>query len=149
MRRITLSRYLIEEQREKGKINADLRLLIEVVARACKSIAIAIGKGCLGVGHSLSIGMRLTDLLGSSGSVEPVARRVDDIGDPVGLGRTRRNRSGRDQRVNNGQRRVERLITENDRLIVDHGLRERRWRRRCGKDVGHHPTARKHDGRKK
>jgi len=48
MRRITLSRYLIEEQREKGRINADLRLLIEVVARACKSIAIAIGKGGLG-----------------------------------------------------------------------------------------------------
>ena len=48
MRRITLSRYLIEEQRERGKINADLRLLIEVVARACKRIAIAIGKGGLG-----------------------------------------------------------------------------------------------------
>jgi fructose-1,6-bisphosphatase I len=48
MRHITLSRYLIEEQREKGKINADLRLLIEVVARACKRIAIAIGKGGLG-----------------------------------------------------------------------------------------------------
>jgi len=48
MRRISLSRYLIEEQREKGKINADLRLLIEVVARACKSIAVAIGKGALG-----------------------------------------------------------------------------------------------------
>jgi len=48
MRRITLSRYLIEEQRDKGKINADLRLLIEVVARACKGIAVAIGKGALG-----------------------------------------------------------------------------------------------------
>jgi fructose-1,6-bisphosphatase I len=48
MRRITLSHYLIEEQREKGKINADLRLLVEVVARACTSIAIAIGKGGLG-----------------------------------------------------------------------------------------------------
>ena len=48
MRRISLSRYLIEEQREKGKINADLRLLIEVVSRACKGIAIAIGKGGLG-----------------------------------------------------------------------------------------------------
>jgi fructose-1,6-bisphosphatase I len=46
--RTTLSRYLIEEQREKGRINADLRLLIEVVARACKSIAVAIGKGGLG-----------------------------------------------------------------------------------------------------
>jgi fructose-1,6-bisphosphatase I len=45
MRRITLSRYLIEEQRERGKINGDLRLLIEVVSRACKRIAIAIGKG--------------------------------------------------------------------------------------------------------
>ncbi|MBA3997684.1 MAG: class 1 fructose-bisphosphatase [Candidatus Accumulibacter sp.] len=53
MRRITLSRYLIEEQREKGKINADLRLLIEVVARACKSIAIAIGKGGLGEGGGI------------------------------------------------------------------------------------------------
>jgi fructose-1,6-bisphosphatase I len=48
MQRITLSRYLIEEQRAKQKINADLRLLIEVVARACKGIAIAIGKGALG-----------------------------------------------------------------------------------------------------
>ena len=48
MRRISLSRYLIEEQRDKGKITADLRLLIEVVARACKSISVAIGKGSLG-----------------------------------------------------------------------------------------------------
>lgn len=47
MRRISLSRYLIEEQREKGKINADLRLLIEVVARACRGIAIAVGKGAI------------------------------------------------------------------------------------------------------
>ena len=45
MRRTTLSRYLIEQQRAKGNINADLRLLIEVVSRACKSISIAIGKG--------------------------------------------------------------------------------------------------------
>ncbi len=48
MARMTLSRYLIEEQREKGKITADLRLLIEVVSRACKAISIAIGKGGLG-----------------------------------------------------------------------------------------------------
>ncbi|MQY52305.1 class 1 fructose-bisphosphatase [Rhodocyclus tenuis] len=48
MRRISLSRYLIEEQREKGRIDADLRLLIEVVARACQRISIAIGKGELG-----------------------------------------------------------------------------------------------------
>ncbi|MBK5914821.1 class 1 fructose-bisphosphatase [Rhodocyclus purpureus] len=48
MARVSLSRYLIEQQREHGRIDADLRLLIEVVARACKRIAIAIGKGELG-----------------------------------------------------------------------------------------------------
>ena len=48
MARMTLSRYLIEEQREKGVITADLKLLIEVVSRACKAISIAIGKGGLG-----------------------------------------------------------------------------------------------------
>ncbi len=45
---ISLTRFLIEEQREQGHLNADLRLLIEVVARACKSISIAVGKGALG-----------------------------------------------------------------------------------------------------
>jgi fructose-1,6-bisphosphatase I len=48
MRRVTLTRYLIEAQRERGLVCADLRLLIEVVSRACKGIAIAIGKGGLG-----------------------------------------------------------------------------------------------------
>ena len=47
MSNITLSRFLLEQQRE-GRINADLRLLIEVVARACKRISIAVGKGALG-----------------------------------------------------------------------------------------------------
>lgn len=45
---ISLTRFLIEEQRAKGQINADLRLLIEVVARACKSISLAVGRGALG-----------------------------------------------------------------------------------------------------
>ncbi|HRG17364.1 MAG TPA: class 1 fructose-bisphosphatase, partial [Pseudomonadota bacterium] len=45
---ISLTRYLIEEQREKGVIKPDLRLLIEVVARACKTIATQINKGDLG-----------------------------------------------------------------------------------------------------
>jgi fructose-1,6-bisphosphatase I len=45
--RISLTRYLIEEQRA-GRIGPDLRLLIEVVARACKSISVAVGKGALG-----------------------------------------------------------------------------------------------------
>ena len=44
---MSLTRFLIQEQ-HAGHINADLRLLIEVVARACKSIAIAVGKGALG-----------------------------------------------------------------------------------------------------
>jgi fructose-1,6-bisphosphatase I len=48
MRQISLTRFLIEEQREKGQIKPDLRLLIEVVARACKAISNAIGKGALG-----------------------------------------------------------------------------------------------------
>ena len=44
---ISLTRFLIEEARA-GRVNADLRLLIEVVARACKSISVAVGKGALG-----------------------------------------------------------------------------------------------------
>jgi fructose-1,6-bisphosphatase I len=43
----SLTRFLIEEKRA-GRINPDLRLLIEVVARACKTIAVAVGKGALG-----------------------------------------------------------------------------------------------------
>ena len=46
--RISLSRYLVEQQRSKGHIPADLRLLLEVVARACKSISHAVNKGALG-----------------------------------------------------------------------------------------------------
>ncbi len=44
---VSLTRYLLEEQRQ-DRISADLRLLIEVVARACKSISVAVGKGALG-----------------------------------------------------------------------------------------------------
>ena len=44
---ISLTRFLIQEQ-HAGHINADLRLLIEVVSRACKTISTAIGKGALG-----------------------------------------------------------------------------------------------------
>src|SRR3546814_10450165 len=42
----SLTRFLIEEQRG-GRIGPDLRLLVEVVARACKRISIAVGKGAL------------------------------------------------------------------------------------------------------
>ena len=47
MQRITLTRFLIERQRDRQLIPADLRLLLEVVARACKAISISIGKGGL------------------------------------------------------------------------------------------------------
>ncbi|MFA5683234.1 MAG: class 1 fructose-bisphosphatase [Lysobacteraceae bacterium] len=57
MSNVSLSRFLIEEQRKKADITADLRLLIEVVARACKAISIAIGKGELG------------NVLGNAGSI--------------------------------------------------------------------------------
>jgi fructose-1,6-bisphosphatase I len=46
MARVTLTQYLIEQQRA-GRINADLRLLIEVVARACKAIGVNVSKGAL------------------------------------------------------------------------------------------------------
>jgi fructose-1,6-bisphosphatase I len=46
--KISLSRYLVEQQRDKGHIPADLRLLLEVVARACKGISHAVNKGALG-----------------------------------------------------------------------------------------------------
>ena len=46
--KVSLSRYLVEQQRSKGKIPAQLRLLLEVVARACKSISHAVNKGALG-----------------------------------------------------------------------------------------------------
>ncbi len=46
--RISLSRYLVEQQRVHGHIPSELRLLLEVVARACKSISHAVNKGALG-----------------------------------------------------------------------------------------------------
>ncbi len=46
--RISLTRYLVEQQRQDGLIPGDLRLLLEVAARACKSISHAVNKGALG-----------------------------------------------------------------------------------------------------
>src|ERR1700756_1540366 len=48
MKRISLTQYLVEEQRQNNSIPAELRLLIEVVARACKTISHSVGKGALG-----------------------------------------------------------------------------------------------------
>jgi len=47
MRRVTLTQYLVEQQRNHNKVSAELRLLIEVVARACKAIGHAVSKGAL------------------------------------------------------------------------------------------------------
>ena len=44
---VTLSRFLIEDERNKQVIGAYLRFLVEIVSRACKAISIAIGKGSL------------------------------------------------------------------------------------------------------
>jgi len=46
--KISLTRYLVEQQRADGLIPGQLRLLLEVVARACKSISMAVNKGDLG-----------------------------------------------------------------------------------------------------
>jgi fructose-1,6-bisphosphatase I len=53
--KISLTRYLVERQRDRdetdtgsGAIPPQLRLLLEVVARACKSISLAVNKGSLG-----------------------------------------------------------------------------------------------------
>jgi fructose-1,6-bisphosphatase I len=56
MKRVSLTQYLVEEQRLHNTIPAELRLLIEVVARACKTISHAVSKGALG------------EVLGSAGS---------------------------------------------------------------------------------
>jgi fructose-1,6-bisphosphatase I len=74
VRRISLTQYLVEQQREHGRISAELRLLVEVVARACKRIAIAVNKGALG------------DVLGSAGSENvqgEVQKKLDVISNEV------------------------------------------------------------------
>jgi fructose-1,6-bisphosphatase I len=68
-KRITLTQYLIEQQRAGGTVSAELRLLIEVVARACKAISHAVNKGAL------------ADMLGGAGSdnVQGEAQKKLDI----------------------------------------------------------------------
>ena len=50
MKRVHLTQFLIERQRGKKLINADLRLLIETIARACKAISTRVNKGALADG---------------------------------------------------------------------------------------------------
>jgi fructose-1,6-bisphosphatase I len=52
MRRVTLTQFLLARQRDKKLINADLRLLIETIARACKGISTRVNKGALADSHA-------------------------------------------------------------------------------------------------
>jgi fructose-1,6-bisphosphatase I len=71
---ISLSRYLVEQQRVDGLIPAQLRLLLEVVARACKRISHSVNKGELG------------DVMGTAGSENvqgEVQKKLDIIANEV------------------------------------------------------------------
>ncbi len=72
--KISLTRYLVEQQRVDGHIPSQLRLLLEVVARACKRISHAVNKGALG------------DVLGSADSENvqgEVQKKLDIIANEV------------------------------------------------------------------
>ena len=71
---ISLTRYLVEQQRLDGHIPPELRLLLEVVARACKSISQAVNKGALG------------DVMGTAGSENvqgEIQKKLDIIANEV------------------------------------------------------------------
>ena len=71
---VSLTRYLVEQQRSKGHIPSELRLLLEVVARACKGISHAVNKGALG------------GVLGTAGSANvqgEVQKKLDIIANDV------------------------------------------------------------------
>ncbi|WOB09913.1 class 1 fructose-bisphosphatase [Piscinibacter gummiphilus] len=73
-KRVSLTQYLVEQQRQHGHIPGELRLLLEVVARACKRISISVNKGALG------------DVLGSATSENvqgEVQKKLDIIANEV------------------------------------------------------------------
>jgi len=73
-KRVSLTQYLVEQQRRHGHIPSEVRLLIEVVARACKRISIAVNKGALG------------DVLGSAESENvqgEIQKKLDIIANEV------------------------------------------------------------------
>jgi fructose-1,6-bisphosphatase I len=75
--KISLTRYLVEQQRIDGLIPSQLRLLLEVVARACKSISQVVNKGALGGENSI---------LGTAGSENvqgEVQKKLDIIANEV------------------------------------------------------------------
>ncbi|WBY03115.1 class 1 fructose-bisphosphatase [Ramlibacter tataouinensis] len=71
---VSLTRYLVEQQRTHGHIPGQLRLLIEVVARACKRISHHVNKGALG------------DVLGTAGTGNvqgEIQKKLDIIANEV------------------------------------------------------------------
>ncbi|HEX6004694.1 MAG TPA: class 1 fructose-bisphosphatase [Burkholderiales bacterium] len=74
MRRVTLTQYLIEQQRNHGTVSPELRLLIEIIARACKAISHAVSKGPLaGIG----------DAVGTENVQGEVQKKLDVIANEV------------------------------------------------------------------
>jgi fructose-1,6-bisphosphatase I len=74
MRRVTLTQYLIEQQRADGKVSPELRLLLEVIARACKMISHAVSKGALaGIG----------DVVGTQNVQGEAQKRLDVVANEV------------------------------------------------------------------
>jgi len=69
MRRVTFTQYLVEQERKRRTVPAELRLLLEVIARACKAISHAVGKG------------ELADVLGAAGTdnVQGEAQKKLDV----------------------------------------------------------------------
>ena len=74
MKKTYLTRYLVEQERNHGHVPPGLRLLLEVVARACKRISLAVNKGALG------------DVMGSADSANvqgEIQKRLDIIANEV------------------------------------------------------------------
>jgi fructose-1,6-bisphosphatase I len=74
MRRVTLTQYLIEQQRSHGTVSPELRLTVEVIARACKAISHAVSKGALaGIG----------DVMGTQNVQGEGQKRLDVVANEV------------------------------------------------------------------
>jgi len=74
MARVTLTQYLLEQQRSHYKVSPGLRLLIEVVARACKMISHHVNKGQLsGIG----------DVVGNTNVQGEAQKRLDVVANEV------------------------------------------------------------------
>jgi fructose-1,6-bisphosphatase I len=74
MHRVTLTQYLIEQQRNHGRVSPELRLLIEIIARACKAISHAVSKGPLtGIG----------DVVGTQNVQGEAQKKLDVIANEV------------------------------------------------------------------